>query len=215
LGGEIKKKMNKTKKGIVAFLLAAALLISMVGMASANSIKWDLDNNGVMYSGTHTETGSVTITQTNSQVWRAENDAKPAGGVYFPAEIWQGRLTTNEDLAGKYTVDIGYSDAGGTNFNSNGVTGSQTEYKSSQGASLFNIDADGFTVPQNKYLALKVINTGDPSFTVTTTGNSYVVWPGETPVYPYPELPTIILMSTGLLALLGFVVYSRRRNNKK
>jgi len=33
---------------------------------------------------------------------------------------------------------------------------------------------------------------------------------------PLPELPTIILMSTGLLALAGFVVYSRsrRRNGK-
>ena len=37
--------MNKTKKGIVAFLLAGAVLVSMVGMASAhNSITWDFDS---------------------------------------------------------------------------------------------------------------------------------------------------------------------------
>ncbi len=49
--------MNKTKKGIVAFLLAAAVLVSMVGMASANSITWDLDSGTplIMYQDVHTE----------------------------------------------------------------------------------------------------------------------------------------------------------------
>ena len=37
--------MNKTKKGIVAFLLAAALLVSMVGMASAATIWFYLDSD--------------------------------------------------------------------------------------------------------------------------------------------------------------------------
>ena len=33
-------------------------------------------------------------------------------------------------------------------------------------------------------------------------------------VLPIPELPTVVLMSTGLLALMGYVVYSRRRKEQ-
>ena len=224
IGGE-KKKMNKTKKGIVAFLLTAALLVSAVGMASADpSLKWDLDKvdssgDYVMWEAEHTETGSVTIASGNCKTWRADLSATPVGGVGFPAEVWDGRLTTNENLDGvggngSYTADIGYSDADGSNFVSNGVTGSQSVYLVSHGASLSYIDANAFTVPQGKYLALQVCNTGASSFTVTTTGSSYVVWPQENPDYPIPELSTLVLLSFGLLALFGYAGY-RRRNNKK
>ena len=211
--------MNKTKKGIVAFLLAAVLLVSMVGMASANSIKWDLDSGTplIMWKPDHTESGSVSFGDGDIKVWRADTSAVPDEGVYFLSEQWQGRLTTNEDLAGKYTVDIGYSNADGSGFVSNGVTGSQTSYNSGMGASNFAIGtttgANGFTVPQGKYLALKVTASG-ASFTVTTTGNSYVVWPKDDPDYPYPELSTLVLLSVGLLTLIGYVGLRRRRNNK-
>ena len=210
--------MNKTKKGIVAFLLAAAVLVSMVGTASAGpSLKWDLDSGAtlIMWEPEHTELGSVVIANGVCKVWRADQSATPAGGVGFPAEIWQGRLTTGVSLAGKYTVEIGSSDANGASFLSNGVTGSETKYLASQGASLFDIDAKAFPVPQGKYLALKVCNTGHAAgITVTTTGSSYVVWPQEEPDYPVPELSTLVLLSFGLLALFGYVGY-RRRNNKK
>ena len=195
----------KTKKGIVVIVLAAALMVWMVGIVSAYSITWELDQNGIMYKGDHTETGSVGISAGGSQVWRSENAATPDGGVYFSAKTWQGRLamtTTVED----YTVDIGYSNADGSGFTSNGVTGGHNS-----GASNFYITANGFTVPQGKYLALNV--TATSALTVTTEGSSHVTWPLDTPDYPVPELPTIILTSTGLLALLGYVVY-RRRNNK-
>jgi hypothetical protein len=213
-----KRKMNKTKKSIVAFLLAATILISMVGMVSSDpSLKWDLDSGTplIMYEPGHTETGSVTIAKDTCEVWRADQSATPAGGVYFIGEQWLGRLTTGESLLLMYTADVGYSDADGNNFVSNGVTGSQTWYDVTYGASNFAISANGFLVPQGKYLAIEVCNTGkDPSFTATTDGSSYVVWPLNEPLYPVPELSTLVLISFGLLALFGYVVY-RRRNNKK
>lgn len=217
--------MNKTKKGIVAFLLTAALLVSAVGTASANSIDWDLDEvdgsgHYVMWEPVaHTEDGSVVIASGTHKTWRADQSAIPVGGVWFSSEVWQGRLTTNENLDGvggngSYTADIGYSDADGSGFVSNGVTGSQSEYLVSHGASLAYIDANEFTVPQGKYLALRISNTGASSFTVTTAGNSYALWPLDDPLYPYPELSTLVLLSFGLLALFGYVGY-RRRNNKQ
>jgi hypothetical protein len=202
------------KKNIVALLLAAALLISMVGVASA-SIKWDLDSGTplIMWKPAHGESGAVSFTDGNSKVWRADEDAKPAGGVYFPPDQWQGRLTTNEDLAGMYTVDIGYSNSGGSGFVSNGNTGSQSSYDALVGASNFKIAAAEFTVPQGKYLAFKVTASG-ASFDVDTDGSSYVMWPSFDPDYPYPELSTLVLLSVGLLTLIGYVGLRRRRNNK-
>ena len=196
----------KTKKGIVVIVLAAALVVWMVGIVSANSITWELDQNGIMYKGDHTEAGSVTILAEGSQVWKSENPATPDGGVYFSAETWTGRLTTTVT---DYTVDIGYT-TDGLDFTSNGGDTGGHDYFSN-GGSYWYLDANGFTVPQGKSLALKV--TATSALTVTTDGTSCVIWPEDQPNYPVPELPTIILMSAGLLALMGYVGY-RRRNNK-
>ena len=202
--------MNKTKKGIVALLLAAALLVSMVGMASANSIIWDLGDNTVMYKEPHSETGSVTIS--DYYVWHAENPAQPAEGVCFPSgNYWAVDLEVPEDINGKCTAYLGYWD--GT-FHPTGNSGSSWVYNSTWHQNSLTINNQEFTVPQNKYLALKILKTGGSNFVVTTDGDSQCKWSGDTPDYPYPELPTIILMSTGLLALFGYVVY-RRRSNKK
>lgn len=168
--------MNKTKKSIVVFLVAAALLISMVGMTSAAS-SWDFGIDGIAYEWPHTNMpagGPMNLSMGDSQVWRSEISYE---GLAFPFEQWQGRLTTWEDLAGMYTVDIGYCDADGSNFVSNGRTGSQSSYCNVYGASNFYVTANGFIVPQGKYLAFMVTASG-ASFTVCTYhGCSYVAYP--------------------------------------
>ena len=211
LGGEI-KKMNKNlfrrsvygtnalrNKCIVAFLLAAALLISMVGMASASET-WDLDSNRVMYAGTHTEIGSVDISAGGSQVWRSD---APAGGLYFPAETWNGRLNT---AVLDYTVDIGYSNADGSGFTSNGVTGSHDF-----GKSYFHITADGFTVPPGKYAALKV--TATSALAVTTEGGSSYVRYSGTPE-GVTETPEFVTIAIPVAAILGLLFFFNRRKRK-
>jgi len=210
LGGENGKKMNKS---VLAIVLAATLLISAVGLASADpAFHWDFDDDGIMYQGvSHVESGNIAINKDTCYTWRSDQSAVPAEGVYFPPEVWQGRLTTEISLYEKYTVDVGYSNADRSGFVSNGNIGSQTVYYSSQGASHFGIDANGFTVPQGKYLALKVCNTGeDPSFTVNMDyGSSYLDWPRETD-FPVPELCTFGLFGIGLLTLMGYVRHRRR-----
>lgn len=44
-----------------------------------------------------------------------------------------------------------------------------------------------------------------------TGKESYIESPSTDPGYPVPELPTIVLMSTGLLALAGYVLLKRRK----
>lgn len=45
----------------------------------------------------------------------------------------------------------------------------------------------------------------------SATYNSRLVSPSTDPGYPVPELPTIVLMSVGLLALLGYVGWRRKK----
>jgi MYXO-CTERM domain-containing protein len=206
------------KKGISVVVLAAILMVSMVGIASAASITWDLDSEEIaagVYemektggSGDDGQTGNVSITSGSSVIWRADEAAQC--DVYFENETWNGQLS-NFSTPGvtDYTVDIGYCDEDGSNFTSNGKTGGHDYF--SGGASYFHIEANGFTVPHGTYLALNVTG-GSSSMTVYTNETSSVTWPPEDPAYPVPELPTIVLTGAGLLALAGFV--GLRRRNK-
>ena len=44
-----------------------------------------------------------------------------------------------------------------------------------------------------------------------TDRDSYITSPSSDPGYPVPELPTIILFSTGLIALAGYVLLTKKR----
>jgi hypothetical protein len=70
-----------------------------------------------------------------------------------------------------------------------------------------------FTVPTGKWVALKVASS--TGITVETAGTGFSSWAyyEPPPDYPVPELSTLVLFSTGLLALFGYIVY-RRRNGK-
>ena len=45
-----------------------------------------------------------------------------------------------------------------------------------------------------------------------TDRDSYITSPSSDPGYPVPELPTIILFSTGLITLAGYVLLTKKRN---
>ena len=202
--------MNKTKKGIVALILAAALLVSMVGMASANSQTWDLDSDDLMYKTANAESGTKTISASGSNRWTADQAAQCA--CTFQAVNWDLTLErTNSDSGQQFKAEVGIWD-GGTFTSKGNAIGSFS------GASTYinlKIGVSTFTVPKDGYLALKITEQSGQSLIVKTyLGCSHLSCPRDEPDYPVPELPTIILMSTGLLALFGYVVY-RRRNTKK
>ena len=206
------------KKGIVVCLLAAALLVSMVGMASAATVWHHLDSvegaaSGIykMWKDDGSEcSGSVAITSGGSKIWTSNVPA--SCDVGFGGKLWNANImrvgTTGEE---KFTAYIGYYD--GSTFHSGGSSGEKTIPDGEAGLS-FSFNAGAFTVPEGNWLAYKV----ESSTGVTvdcTTGDSYVFFVAP-PAYPVPELNTLVLLSVGLLALAGFVVYSRsrRRNGK-
>jgi hypothetical protein len=112
---------KRIKKRIAVAVLTVALLISMVGMASADiNIYWCLDSSQGAAAGLYTmwkvvvppggiPLGNVPISAGESEIWTA-NDAA-ACDVGFPAITWGGnikRVETTDDQ--NFTAYIGYYD---------------------------------------------------------------------------------------------------------
>jgi len=226
--GKAKVKRGVMKKGIIVMVLTAVLLVSMVGAASAqpehNSIPWDLDSEGIILvaspdiyrmercggPGDDGQSRTVTIGSGSYAIWRADEAAQC--NVGFPAEEWTGRITrTTSAGEQRYRAYIGIWD--GTSFTSKGDSG-DVIIPSGKYHKTFSIEAEAFTVPEDDYLALNVTHEDGSSLVIKTDGSSWVVWPLDDPAYPIPELPTIVLTSVGLFALMGYVGW-RRKNNRR
>ena len=217
--------MNKTKKGIVALLLAAALLISMVGMASAEYLstdRWRMTNevsgvtgaDYVMYqvqaagSSVHIQMDNVTNV---TKVWNANYSA--SADTTFSTGNWTGNIdftAAGPLCAGEsLKLEIGSLNSSDGTFTSAGsITKLGKDTPCLEGVDI-SVLIPGFTVPSGHYLAFKLtMISGDVE--IETFG---AIESDSHLEYPYPELSTIVLFSTGLLALAGYVVH-RRRNNK-
>ena len=215
------------KKGIVVCLLTAALLISMVGMASAQTITWRMTNTAsgvdgaqyIMYK--YSGAGSaelISIGEGVSKVWSA--NASALVDCSFTAGTWVVTIDMTADhpldTTDEIVVEIGYLKSG-TFYPAGSRTYSPSVLKEYD---QIDVTVGAFTVETGDYLVTKItMNKGDIEVETNggTNSDSYTRYPYGTPDYPVPELPTIVLMSAGLLALAGFVLYnsrSRRRNNK-
>jgi hypothetical protein len=201
-------------KSVLAIVIAATLLISMVGILSANpDVTWAFDDDGKMYRQPHEEYGliNITIPLGESKIIPAENAAQIEDGVPFSAQLWTGQLEPKikTSVNKKCTVSLGIWD--GASFTSYG-TSSEMILKPAtgfEGVGIINLYVSQFTVPKNEWLAAQVTNTGTEDFTLVTDGSCYVTYPPTTD-YPYPELCTVGLFGIGLLTLMGYVGYRRR-----
>ena len=214
------------KKSIVVFLLTAALLVSMVGMASASSVTWYPTDNSTSVPGvadywmTRGERSGQTgtfhwIQSGESKLWIA-NESAEVDCTFCGTADWRVVLDYSGEGEG------GWLDAGETltvkigTFNTGtGFTEKCSESQSGgeMGWMLFKTCPE-FTVLEGDYLAFQILMADGSAVKLDQSGtNTNLRSPVCGDPYPVPELPTIILMSTGLLALLGYAVY-RRRNNK-
>ena len=219
------------KKSIVAFLLAAALLVSMVGMASA-TMTWFLEDNSSskptgadywMRKGTGSGTGDV-ILDGVSKVWAA--NASATIDVNFGTEPWEVAIDLTNcgdggflDAGETITVRIGSLNSTSGAFTENmnfTVAGSGSGCGGTSGIYRETLTpVSAFQVPNGHYLALKLeMGSGQKVTVDSVTTHSWIKCKtADCPDYPVPELSTLVLLSFGLLALFGYVVY-RRRNNK-
>ena len=147
---------------------------------------------------------SVSIDNGSSVVWIADEASQ---GCTFPAGTWGGFVWLTSSVSGTITLDVGYWD--GT-FNSNG----NTQDVDPQGAAFLGISigANLFTVASGDYLAFKMTNSTGATISVYTGGpaQSFLTSPSTDPGYPIPELPTIVLLITGLVGLATYLGLKRR-----
>jgi hypothetical protein len=222
------KKMSKNRfrfrRSVLTIGVAALLLVLMVGVLSADPDEWDLDEEKedvgliMWYEPSHDEEGSVTIAtgEENSKIWVANEPCKADGDCSFCCEgDWFGHLRVGSTFDKSYTAAIGYycppNENGNPTFWWSETTGGQFALVGPD--SYFSIDENCLTVPKGCYLALRITNTDDEDeeFTITTEhGCSVLTYPCDAE-YPFPELATLALTSTGLIALLGYVAYRRRK----
>jgi len=226
---------TETKKAVVSFLVAAVVLVSVVGTASAVSITWYPTTNETevpaganywMTRGARTGTSNdFWLNETDSFTWSANESAQCE--VSFCAGNWvvhldyepidaecSGYLDSTETV----TAKVGILDHSTGEFDEKcekSIVGIVDVC--SDGASHFVVSCPLFTVPQGDYLALRLSMAGDGAEAYVNAEGSATTVSSPTcgDPYPTPELPTLVLFGTGLLALAGFVLYNRRKEDRK
>lgn len=214
-----------TKRNVLVILLVAALLSSMVCMASASSQTWYLTETdpGVtgaqytMYKDSGVGTEFVGVSAGHFKVWVADESVSAnqidMGGQWDVAiRFWVGDTS---DV--KLKVEIG--DLSGETFTPADLDEQVISGGSYRWWNSTAIWPASLEISNGEYLAIKVTNTGSTKAWIDpraypTNSPSRIISPSSDPGYPVPELSTIVLTSLGMLLLGGFVVYSRRRNNK-
>jgi len=189
--------------------------VTVIHLQPLGAQTWYLDDDDVMYKGvTNNEEGSVEIGAGGSNVWVADQAATVDVG--FPAAAWTGQVVfTSAPSAGPpahtFTIEIGNAEAGGSNFQEGGPVATLTGDGSTM-AFTYTTDATSLTVPNTKYLALRITNNSGSGYTVATgEAWSYINSPSSDPGYPIPEPSTIILLGIGLTILAGYFVCHRRK----
>ena len=147
-----------------------------------------------------------------SKRWYADEAATV--DVPFPSGSWMGPLYfMSPPPAGtdKIRVEVGYM-PGFNYYGSQDLSpnGTQTLF-------FINFTSAEFTVPQGSYLSYRVTNlyygASPPDIDVDTGGGSQssIASPSTDPGYPVSELPTIILLATGLVGLAVYLGFKRRK----
>ena len=215
----------KTKMvGILGvLLLVAALVVGLAGVVLAqeeNSTKWELDSETVFTGyemerdggpGDNGQTGSVIITANGNEIWFADEAATTDLG--FATASWSvilartGTITSTHDI----TVRIGVYD--GSSYTWKEYSGTKT-FPAGNNWCSFSFTTSAFTVPNGDRIVFQIEDQENATLEVVTNAASNVTFPLADPVYPVPELPTILLSGAGLAALGGYIWLRRRRQHK-
>lgn len=196
----------------IATLSIALLLFAPVAVAEHGPDDGELDfvlsndqsedDNWIQYKNAHQT--ELTVTVTSCETWIADEPADL--DLTFPAQVVEYDIDATLTLINgeRIEVTVGVYDPGNGNFN--GVA-------SSLGL-IGTMDAPEFDIPEDDHLAtqLCIQDSGetDGSAVIDTDGSSVVTYTDEaTPEYPTPELGTLLLSATGLVAVVGLARFRR------
>jgi len=227
----MKTKIDKKHAFLVLFVVALTVF-ALTGVCSADSQSFyfhdttygntpaidgtshacdeDMDKN------TGGSGSTVTINSTATAWWY---DFAAQVNSTFGEGKWGAEIFYNSTGAGTVYVDIYLVQDDGTIIK-NIASGSDSTVDSTPVTYELFECPDNTTTNQtfnvSERLATRVSYSGAGDFIIHYDGtdeHTHINSPPTDPGWPVPELSTILLMSIGLLALMGYVVY-RRRNNK-
>ena len=230
----MRMKGDRRLIGILVLGMVALASVQVVG-AAPDSQSWYFTNtdapspfnagdyNKIMTKGV--EGGDVTITlPPGKRIW-VYADQLAQCDVTFPAGSWDLAYwvrAVNESETGKVYTRLGYADSTGnlvrksSTSTSEAITSPQSIEENVEDW-FINNNVESFTVPEGGRLAIEVLWGSNPLDNLEIHCNppdkhaSNVTSPSSDPGYPVPELSTLILFSTGLIALAGYVLSTRRR----
>lgn len=168
---------------------------------------WSNPNEWTMHKGTPVGgPGPVVLTGGNQAVWIANESATT--DVTFQGGLWQIQLILG-GATGSMSIHLGVWD--GSTFSSKaGATFAEL----SGGTKSYLLDSITFTVDQDTWLAFLVSNNTASDIEITMQyffDRSKIVSPATDPGYPVPELPSVALLSAGLLILGSYLFYKKRK----
>ena len=152
---------------------------------------WWFGTSEVMYSGNVSKMGQLIFVNSGSSYsWFDENSTDMAicfgGGSVAAETVWSGQITftTAPSVGDNFTVKIGYADdAAGNGF----ISGPQATINGDESTKIFTFTANEtlLSVPENKYIGLKLENNGSVRYYVRVgaswsycSSSSDITYPG-------------------------------------
>ena len=201
---------------LVILLLAAALPLvvsadtTQYWYPSKDSAAGDSEADYIMYKGSLGGSGDVVdLDQGVGIVWTADEAAERDVG--FPAGDWSYSVSTDDESDDDVTIGVfvGYWD-GAFHFEGSEFVDNTDHSQVYTGS----IAVDEFEVAKDYWLAYGIRNMEYRTCTFKLQVNdndTYIASPSSDPGYPIPELPTIVLLATGLVFLAGYLGLKRRK----
>ena len=199
----------KDRKIFAMALVLVALMSIFVPIVSAVSQTWYLCTGEKMYKTAPSDC-TVVISDNSDACWDA---GQAQCDLTIGAGTWPLHLNYNApSVGGTIDIELWSGDHG-----ADVLFGSVDNEPISGGSGTISVDISGSEVyfPTDNYLMLFIkwdASSGTTGLTVNCgNGKSTFTSPSTDPGYPVPELSTMVLFSVGLLALVGYVGYRRRR----
>ena len=180
------------------------------------------DYNKIMTKGVEGGDDKITLAP-GKRVWFYA-DQVAVCDVTFPAGSWDTvcwvKALNSKDLGKRVYIRLQGIDSEGNKISgSHGYAERWSTIKTPGGLEEISkaLNPESFTIPEGGRFAVEVLWSGEVGeleihFNPSGDPVSKTTSPSSDPGYPVPELPTIILLSTGLIALAGYVLLTKKRN---
>ena len=181
------------------------------------------ENPRIMHQGEVAagDVSNITIQDGGQALWIADDPAAVDFALF--ADTWEGVITLDESATGngELKVELGYYDDGSQAGGGTSIFHrhpSQIFSKSWDGrVCTFSIQLDGsFIVPEGMFLSFLITNLpdsdDDDGFLTIEAGSSstFITAPESAGIYPFPELPTVALFLLGIIAIVSWIILSRK-----